>query len=171
MLWQRSKGKKIFLVCYMLAQLHFWKQWCLCYCLFSKGLCKDVGSFLDGSRKNYSIQLNQYLFCAEMLNSLLLWYSILTIKMLTGTRLWFWNILEAPHGHVNLRGFFLHPKWCGTCRKSTNHREGSYCSSGPILRIAKGFHRSKQNSYFYFPLQTDILKIHNQLHMEIKYVY
>ena len=52
-------------------------------------------------------------------------------------------------GHLNLRGFSLHPMRGEQWRKSTNNIEGSwyrnyYAASGQILKISKGFHKSKQ---------------------------
>ncbi len=69
----------------------------------------------------------------------------LTLKMITGTRLWSKRCL----GHVpsiHLRGFFLYLMRCGHCRNSTNHREGiryrnQVAALETILITNKGFYQ------------------------------
>jgi hypothetical protein len=56
---------------------------------------------------------------------------------------------------MHLRGFFLHPMRCGHWRNLTNDREEiqyrNYDAAfRTILKISKGFHRSKQNLSIYF---------------------
>ncbi len=123
----------------------------------------------------------------KFLNSLLLWYLLLnflyasmqwitnsedpsltplqTMKMLPGTRLWYPYIIPWSHlGQVNsnVRYCFWHPNEGWTLEKIANDREGSRhrnydAAFKLILRIIKGFHKSKRNLYVYFSLGPNIL--------------
>ncbi len=64
-------------------------------------------------------------------------------------------VLKYHTGHVNFRGFFLHPMRSGRWRKSTSNREGAGTEIMMVLpvqslKLVRVFIEANKNCYIFF---------------------